>query len=190
MALGHAAISPTIEGLPASRRALALISRLNASSYKRQTGASLSDAGNSTASRSTFTVCKVRSQTCSVPTPTNVASPVTAMAAPSFKFRSFRLDVRVGCFEQDWKDRFTFHNSRGGRTCADGWVRLAARAASLAPFAADSRARLAIAVTVVDTYLHCAKALVRSKPWHPETWVDRSSLPLTVEMLSDQTGSQ
>lgn len=71
-----------------------------------------------------------------------------------------------------------------------GWVRLAGDAASIAPFAADSRVRLSIAVTVVDAYLHCAKALMRSELWHPEIWVDRSSLPSTVEMLSDQTGSQ
>ena len=72
----------------------------------------------------------------------------------------------------------------------NGLVTLVTDDASLAPFAADSRVRLSIAVTVVDAYLHCAKALMRSELWHPEIWVDRSSLPSTVEMLSDQTGSQ
>ncbi|MEO7254295.1 MAG: pyridoxamine 5'-phosphate oxidase family protein [Casimicrobium sp.] len=72
----------------------------------------------------------------------------------------------------------------------NGRARLATDPASLTPFAADPRVRMAIVVTVVDAYLHCAKALMRSKLWHPETWVDRASLPTMGEMLNDQTGSQ
>jgi uncharacterized protein len=72
----------------------------------------------------------------------------------------------------------------------NGTARLANDAASLAPFAADARVRLAIEVTVVDAYLHCAKALMRSKLWHPEARIDRSSLPTMGEMLNDQTGTQ
>ena len=72
----------------------------------------------------------------------------------------------------------------------NGWVRLATDATSLAPFVADARVRLAIEVTVVDAYLHCAKAFMRSKLWHPETWVDRASLPTMGKMLNDQTGMQ
>ena len=72
----------------------------------------------------------------------------------------------------------------------NGRVRLPTDAASLAPFAADARVRLAIEVTVVEAYLHCAKAFMRSKLWHPETWVDRASLPTMGEMLNDQTGAQ
>ena len=71
----------------------------------------------------------------------------------------------------------------------NGQVRLTTDAASLAPFVGDSRVRLAIQVTVVDAYLHCAKAFMRSKLWHPETWVDRASLPTMGEMLNDQTGT-
>lgn len=72
----------------------------------------------------------------------------------------------------------------------NGWVRLATDATSLALFVADARVRLAIEVTVVDAYLHCAKAFMRSKLWHPETWVDRASLPTMGKMLNDQTGTQ
>ena len=72
----------------------------------------------------------------------------------------------------------------------NGRVRLATDAASLAPFADDSRVRLAIKVTVVDAYLHCAKAFMRSKLWSPQTWADRASLPTLGEMLNDQTGIQ
>ncbi len=71
----------------------------------------------------------------------------------------------------------------------NGRVQLATDAQSLAPFADDARVRLAIVVTVVDAYLHCAKALMRSKLWHPETWVERQTLPTMGEMLKDQTGS-
>lgn len=70
----------------------------------------------------------------------------------------------------------------------NGRARLATDAAALAPFAADSRVHLAIEVTVVDAYLHCAKAFMRSKLWSPETWVERAALPTMGEMLSDQTG--
>ena len=72
----------------------------------------------------------------------------------------------------------------------NGRVRLATDAASLAPFATDSRVRLAIEVTVVDAYLHCAKAFMRSKLWHPETWIDRAALPTMGEMLNDQTATR
>ena len=71
----------------------------------------------------------------------------------------------------------------------NGRTRLAIDPASLLPFAADARVRVAIEVNVVDAYLHCAKAVMRSKLWHPETWVDREALPTMGEMLADQTGT-
>ncbi len=71
----------------------------------------------------------------------------------------------------------------------NGRVRLATDAVSLAPFVADARIRLAIEVAVMDAYLHCAKALMRSKLWDPETRIDRASLPTMGEMLNDQTGT-
>ena len=71
----------------------------------------------------------------------------------------------------------------------NGRVRLATDPASLLPFAADARIRLAIEVTVVDAYLHCAKALMRAKLWNREHQVDRSLLPSMGEMLADQTGT-
>jgi len=45
-----------------------------------------------------------------------------------------------------------------------------------------------IRVTVREAYLHCAKALMRSKLWEPESRVDRSVLPTMSRMISDQTG--
>lgn len=70
----------------------------------------------------------------------------------------------------------------------NGHAALVTGASALAPFAGDSRIRLAIEVTVTDAYLHCAKALMRSKLWDPSRHVERSTLPTMGEMLSDQTG--
>lgn len=51
------------------------------------------------------------------------------------------------------------------------------------------RPPLVIAVEVRDAYLHCAKALMRSKLWHPDSLLDRKVLPTLGEMLNDQLGS-
>ncbi len=48
--------------------------------------------------------------------------------------------------------------------------------------------RLVIEVKVEDVYLHCAKALMRSKLWSPESRVERTVLPTAGQMLNDQTG--
>ena len=51
--------------------------------------------------------------------------------------------------------------------------------------------KLPASVMVVDVheaYLHCAKALMRSKLWDVGTQVERSALPTMNRMLKDQTG--
>ncbi len=50
------------------------------------------------------------------------------------------------------------------------------------------RPKLAIKVTVEEAYLHCAKALMRSKLWSDEYRVERSVLPSMGEMMRDQIG--
>jgi uncharacterized protein len=50
------------------------------------------------------------------------------------------------------------------------------------------RPRLVIEVTVVDAYLHCAKALMRSALWSPSSLVERSVLPTMGEMINSQSG--
>lgn len=54
----------------------------------------------------------------------------------------------------------------------------------------DERRRppLVIAVTVQEAYLHCAKALMRSKLWSAQSLQPRSCLPSMGEMLRDQIG--
>jgi hypothetical protein len=43
---------------------------------------------------------------------------------------------------------------------------------------------------VHEAYLHCAKALMRSRLWDPDAPVPRSALPTMGEMLRDQIGSK
>jgi len=48
--------------------------------------------------------------------------------------------------------------------------------------------KLVIRVSVEAAYLHCAKALLRSRLWEATSHVDRSVLPTAGKMISDQTG--
>jgi PPOX class probable FMN-dependent enzyme len=48
--------------------------------------------------------------------------------------------------------------------------------------------KLVIRVTVQATYLHCAKALMRSQLWDNSRHVERSCMPSMGEMLKDQIG--
>jgi len=60
---------------------------------------------------------------------------------------------------------------------------------------ADLRERLAVdgklpqsvvVVSVKAAYMHCAKALMRSDLWKPDSWYDRATLPTLGQILSDQ----
>ena len=46
-----------------------------------------------------------------------------------------------------------------------------------------------IRIAVRDTYLHCAKAVMRARLWHEDSKVERSTLPSLGQMLKDQIGS-
>lgn len=72
----------------------------------------------------------------------------------------------------------------------NGRAGLADEAERLAHFAGAARApKLALEVAVEEAYLHCAKALMRSKLWAPESRRERSVLPTMGQMLNDQTGT-
>ena len=45
-----------------------------------------------------------------------------------------------------------------------------------------------IRVSVRVAYLHCAKALMRSRLWDPDARIDRASLPTMGQMLKDHIG--
>ncbi|UOQ47691.1 pyridoxamine 5'-phosphate oxidase family protein [Gracilibacillus caseinilyticus] len=44
---------------------------------------------------------------------------------------------------------------------------------------------LGIGVEVDECFIHCAKALIRSKLWNPETWLDRTTLPSAAKIVSE-----
>ena len=48
--------------------------------------------------------------------------------------------------------------------------------------------KVVIKVEVAATYLHCAKALMRSQLWDAASQVERSVLPTMGKMISDQSG--
>jgi hypothetical protein len=47
--------------------------------------------------------------------------------------------------------------------------------------------QLAIGVEVEETFLHCAKAFMRSQLWETATWPDRAALPSLACMVYEQT---
>jgi hypothetical protein len=47
--------------------------------------------------------------------------------------------------------------------------------------------KAAIRVTVREVFLHCGKALIRSKLWNPASRVERNALPSIARMILDQT---
>lgn len=49
--------------------------------------------------------------------------------------------------------------------------------------------RLVLEVAVDEAYLHCAKALMRSKLWSDANHVDRAAFPSMGQMLKEQSGS-
>lgn len=50
--------------------------------------------------------------------------------------------------------------------------------------------KLVIEVEVREAYLHCAKALMRSKLWSADAQVERSVLPTLNQIIHDQIGQQ
>ena len=60
-------------------------------------------------------------------------------------------------------------------------------AASLEPMAWRRRTPMSgLKVTVEEAFLHCGRALIRSRLWDPEVQIDRSSYPTYGQVLSDQ----
>lgn len=47
-----------------------------------------------------------------------------------------------------------------------------------------------IVITVEEMFLHCAKALMRSKLWNEDTKIDRNKIPTMGKMLKDQLGTK
>jgi PPOX class probable FMN-dependent enzyme len=73
----------------------------------------------------------------------------------------------------------------------NGTVELSDEPALRDRFTADGRGapRTVLVVTVHEAYLHCAKALMRSRLWDPDAQVPRNALPTLGEMLREQIGT-
>lgn len=73
----------------------------------------------------------------------------------------------------------------------NGVARLRDEAEFLDRFAGErQRPRLVVEIKVLEAYLHCAKALMRSRLWSMDTQVERSLLPTLNQMIHDQIGQQ
>lgn len=48
--------------------------------------------------------------------------------------------------------------------------------------------KLGLVVTVEQAYLHCAKAIMRSRLWDERTWPDEEELPSAAAILRDHIG--
>jgi len=54
----------------------------------------------------------------------------------------------------------------------------------------DKVPKVVLVVTVGQVYYQCPKALVRSKLWEPDTWLDRKTLPTPGKILNEITGGK
>jgi PPOX class probable FMN-dependent enzyme len=71
----------------------------------------------------------------------------------------------------------------------NGRATITADAALLEPLAVQGRApKTGILVAVEEAFLHCAKALMRSKLWDPVTRIERRTFPSLGRMIADQIG--
>jgi hypothetical protein len=70
----------------------------------------------------------------------------------------------------------------------NGQARITTDTALLEPLAVRGKTpRTGLIVEIKEVYLHCAKALIRSKLWEAETKVERSCFPTFGRILADQT---
>ncbi|MEK9776397.1 MAG: pyridoxamine 5'-phosphate oxidase family protein [Quisquiliibacterium sp.] len=72
----------------------------------------------------------------------------------------------------------------------NGEARILSEPQLLASFADEKRTpRVVLEIRVREAYLHCAKALMRSRLWSEEARVERDALPTMNQMIHDQIGS-
>jgi hypothetical protein len=72
----------------------------------------------------------------------------------------------------------------------NGAARVSVDPGKLEHFASDGRLpRVLLEITVEEAFLHCAKALMRSRLWSDEARQERAVLPTMGRMLADQLGT-
>lgn len=71
----------------------------------------------------------------------------------------------------------------------NGRAEITRDACLLEPLAIKGKApRTGLLIHIEEVYLHCAKALIRSKLWDPERHIERSEYPRIGQVFSDQIG--
>lgn len=69
----------------------------------------------------------------------------------------------------------------------NGRARITTEAELLAPLAVQGKApKAGLVVEIEEVFLHCAKSLVRSKLWEPESQLPGANLPSVGRMMGDQ----
>ncbi len=68
-----------------------------------------------------------------------------------------------------------------------GTAEIVTDAALLAPLSVGGKSPISgLRVTVEEAFLHCGRALIRSRLWEPEVQIERSSFPTYGQVLADQ----
>ena len=71
----------------------------------------------------------------------------------------------------------------------NGRARITADPALLEPLAVDGKVpSTGLLVDVDEAFLHCPKAMVRSRLWEDQSRIDRARLPTMGQMMADQIG--
>jgi PPOX class probable FMN-dependent enzyme len=71
----------------------------------------------------------------------------------------------------------------------NGTARLRDEAEILAAFGQQKPPRVVVEIGIQEAYLHCAKALMRSRLWSGDYRIDRSVFPSLGQMIKEQSGS-
>lgn len=101
-----------------------------------------------------------------------------------------RYDSLTNILSNPWVGLLFFVPGYEDMLRVNGRARLLGEPALLERCAVKGKApKLGIEVTVEEAYLHCAKALKRSKLWDPTTQRDRAELPTLGRMILEQTAA-
>ena len=98
-----------------------------------------------------------------------------------------RLDTLTNLLERPYVGLLFFVPGMNETLRINGRAEIVTAPELLAPLKVRGKSPLsALAVTVEEAYLHCAKALVRARIWKPEARVERSRFPTYGQVLADQ----
>lgn len=98
-----------------------------------------------------------------------------------------QLDTLTNLLERPYVGLLFFVPGMNETLRINGRAEIVTEPELLAPLTIRGKPPLsALAVTVEEAYLHCAKALIRARIWEPEARVERSRFPTYGRVLADQ----